>query len=170
VLHSLLVLLQAGSSLLLTNIPDGASWTLASTLIDPQQVTKRELFVLYRQRWHVELDLRSIKSVMQMDLLRCKSPEMVEKEIAAHLVRYNLVRAVMAQAAFLSAVLPRQFSFTTALQILNAFEQNLRCYPRGRLLSHSFQVLDLIYATRCDFGAICGDRPDYLANLLLDDP
>lgn len=125
-----------------------AGWTLASTLIDPQQVNKRELFALYRQRWHVELDLRSIKNVMQMDLLRCKSPEMVEKEIAAHLVGYNLVRAVMAQAASLSAVLPRQLSFKTALQILNAFEQNLRCCPRGRLASRHAFVLGGIAQAR----------------------
>lgn len=50
-----------------------AGWTLASTLIDPQRVSKRELFALYRQRWQVELDLRSIKSVMQMDVLRGKA-------------------------------------------------------------------------------------------------
>lgn len=65
-----------------------AGWTLASTLIDPQG-SQRELFVLYRQRWHVELDLRSIKNVMQMDVLRCKHPKMVEKEIAAHGVGYT---------------------------------------------------------------------------------
>jgi len=124
-----------------------AGWTLASTLIDPQ-VSKRELFVLYRQRWQVELDLRSIKNVMQMDVLRCKSPEMVEKEIAAHLVGYNLVRAVMAQAACLGAVLPRQLSFKTALQILNAFQQNLRCCPRGRLASRHAFVLGGIAQAR----------------------
>lgn len=124
-----------------------AGWTLASTLIDPQPVSKRELFVLYRQRWHVELDLRSIKNVMQMDILRCKSPEMVEKEIAAHLVAYNLIRAVMAQAASLSAALPRQLSFKTALQILNAFEQNLRCCPRGRLTCrHAFLLAGIAQA------------------------
>jgi hypothetical protein len=53
-------------------------------LIDPHEVHKQELFALYRQRWQVELDLRSIKGVMQMDILRCKTPEMVCKEIAVH--------------------------------------------------------------------------------------
>lgn len=71
---------------------------------------------------------------MQMDVLRCKSPPMVEKEIAAHLLAYNLVRAVMAQAAYLAAVLPRQLSFKGALQMLNAFEENLRHSP-GRALA-----------------------------------
>lgn len=108
-------------------------WTLVTTLTDAQAVSKQELFELYRARWQVELDLRSIKAVMQMDILRCKSPQMVCKEIAVHVLAYNLVRAVMAQAAYLGRVLPRQLSFKGALQLLNAFEQNLRHCPRGRL-------------------------------------
>jgi hypothetical protein len=63
---------------------------------------------------------------MQMDVLRCQSPAMALKEIAAHLLAYNLVRAVMAQAACLACVLPRQLSFKAALQQLRAYEQNLR--------------------------------------------
>ncbi len=108
-------------------------WTLVSTFTDAKAVSKQELLRLYRLRWQVELDLRSIKSVMQMDILRCKRPPMVEKEIAAHLLAYNLVRAVMAQAAYLAAVLPRQLSFKGALQMLNAFEQNLRRSPGAAL-------------------------------------
>lgn len=68
-----------------------------------------------------------------MGVLRCKSPEMVKKEIATHLAAYNLVRAVMAQAAYLGKVLPRQLSFKGALQVLRAFEENLRHCPQGRL-------------------------------------
>jgi hypothetical protein len=83
-------------------------------------VSKGELCELYRLRRQVELDLRSIKTVMQMDVLRCKSPQMVEKEIAVHLAGYNLVRAVLAQAAYLGHVLPRQLSFKAALQLLCA--------------------------------------------------
>lgn len=108
-------------------------WTLVSSLTDARQVGKQELFELYRARWQVELDLRSIKAVMQMDILRCKSPQMVEKEIAVHLLAYNLVRAVMAQAAYLGQVLPRQISFKAALQLVRAFEENLRHCPFGRL-------------------------------------
>lgn len=107
--------------------------TLVTTLIDPGQVGKQELLALYHARWQVELDLRSIKTVMQMDVLRCKRPERVKKEIAVHLLAYNLVRAVMAQAAFLGQVLPRQLSFKAALQLIRAFEENLRHAPQGRL-------------------------------------
>jgi Transposase DDE domain len=107
--------------------------TLVTTLIEAGQVSKQELLALYHARWQVELDLRSIKTVMQMEVLRCKSPAMVRKEIAVHLLAYNLVRAVMAQAAFLGQVLPRQLSFKAALQLIRAFEENLRHAPQGRL-------------------------------------
>lgn len=110
-------------------------WTLVSTLLDARQVSKQELCDLYCRRWQVELDLRAIKMVMQMDVLRCKSPQMVKKEIAVHLLAYNLVRAVMAQAAHLGRLLPRQLSFKAALQLLRAFEENLRHCPRGRWAS-----------------------------------
>ena len=109
-------------------------WTLVTSLTDARQVSKQELLALYRSRWQVELDLRSIKTVMQMDVLRCKSPPMVEKEIAAHLLAYNLVRSVMAKAANLAGISPRQLSFKGALQLLRAFEQNLRHSPCARLL------------------------------------
>lgn len=108
------------------------TWIVITTLTDARMVDKAELLRLYRLRWQVELDLRSIKSVMQMDILRCKSPEMVEKEIAAHLCAYNLVRSVMAQAAELGGVLPRLLSFKAALQALRAFEENLRHAPARR--------------------------------------
>lgn len=108
-------------------------WTLVSSLTNAKQVSKQELLALYRSRWQVELDLRAIKTVMQMDLLRCKSPSMVQKEIAAHLLAYNLVRSVMAKAAYLAGLLPRQLSFKGALQLLRAFEQNLRHSPCARL-------------------------------------
>jgi hypothetical protein len=100
--------------------------TLITTLTDAHAVAKQELAKLYTMRWQVELDLRSIKSVMQMDILRCKTPEMVEKEIAAHLLAYNLVRAAMAQAACGKNLSPRELSFKAALQLINAFEMHLR--------------------------------------------
>ena len=70
-----------------------------TTLLDPQQTTKEDLATLYRARWNNELDLRSIKSTMQMHHLRCKTPELVHKEIWTHILAYNLIRTIMAQAA-----------------------------------------------------------------------
>ncbi len=70
---------------------------LITSLKDAQSVSRQDLSELYGLRRHVELDFRAIKAVMQMDVRRCKSPLMVEKEVAAHLLAYNLVRSVMAQ-------------------------------------------------------------------------
>lgn len=108
-------------------------WTLVSSLTDAKTVSKRELLDLYRSRWQIELDFRSIKVAMQMDVLRCKSAQMVRKEVAVHLLAYNLIRSVTAQAAHLARVLPRRVSFKAALQTLNAFLHNLRNCPQRSL-------------------------------------
>src|SRR5271156_6118545 len=76
---------------------------------------------LYERRWSGEVDIRSIKSTMQMDVLRCKTPEMVHKEIWAHLLAYNLLRTVMAVAANENDLEPRQVSFKGAKQAVTAF-------------------------------------------------
>ena len=70
---------------------------LVTTMLDPEVYTKEELAEVFLQRWNIELDLRSIKSVMQMDVLRCETPSMVEKEIWMHLLAYNLIRTLMAR-------------------------------------------------------------------------
>src|SRR5262249_13200939 len=76
---------------------------------------------LYRARWNAELDLRSLKQIMQMDILRCKTPESVRKELWAHMLAYNLIRAIMAQAASRHGIEPRSVSFKGAVQTLEAF-------------------------------------------------
>jgi len=103
-----------------------AQWVLVSTLIDPVQVSKEELNALYIQRWHIELDLRAIKTVMDMEILRCKSPQMVQKEVGAFFLAYNLIRAAMAQAAACAKLLPRQLSFCGAKRMINGFLDLLR--------------------------------------------
>ncbi len=119
-------------------------WTLVSTLLDANEVSKQELLTLYHWRWQLELNLRSIKTVMQMDILRCQSPVMVMKEIAVHLLAYNLVRAVMAQAAYVAHVLPRQLSFKGTLQVLNAFGPHLRDASRRHIRVCHNQMLTII--------------------------
>ena len=96
---------------------------LVTTLLDAQLYSREDLALAYRARWHVELDLRSIKQVMQMDVLRCKTPSMVRKEIWMHLLAYNLVRKLMAAAATTADVGPRDISFKGTLQTLTEFAQ-----------------------------------------------
>jgi len=85
-------------------------------------VTASDLAELYRARWNAELDLRSLKQTMQMDILRCKTPELVRKEIWTHILAYNLIRTIIAQAANKHYVEPRTISFKGAVQTLEAFQ------------------------------------------------
>jgi hypothetical protein len=99
---------------------------LVTTMLDATEYTKEELANLFLQRWNIELDLRSIKDVLQMDVLRCKSPEMVEKEIWMHILAYNLIRGVAAKAADAHDKQPRQISFKGTLQTMTEFREALR--------------------------------------------
>ena len=94
---------------------------VATTLKDVKQHSQKDIADLYHQRWHAELDIRAIKQALKMDILSCQTPEMVRKEVWAHLLGYNLVRAVMAQAAQKKGLKPREVSFAGAVQIINAF-------------------------------------------------
>src|SRR5262249_9984845 len=96
-------------------------FVVATTLLDATQYSTKEIGDLYHRRWHVELDIRAIKQTLKMDILSCKSPEMVRREVWAHLLAYNLTRKVLAQAALVGEVTPRQLSFAGAVQTLNAF-------------------------------------------------
>ncbi len=94
---------------------------VVTTLLDPGATPRSEVAVLYRLRWLAELDLRALKQTLQMDVLRCRTPQMVRKEVWAHLLAYNLVRRVMARAAQEANLLPVQLSFKAAVQAVNAF-------------------------------------------------
>jgi hypothetical protein len=133
------------------------SVVVVTTLLDPRQTTKEDLAELYRARWNVELDLRSIKSGMQMRELRGKTPEMVHKEVWAHVLAYNLIRTVMAQAAARQDVVPRSISFTGTLQTVAAFQPLLTLGTAGGTadrLRLYHDLLDAIAAHRV------ADRPD----------
>lgn len=92
-----------------------------TTLIDHERFTKEEIAELYRRRWQAELNLRSLKSVMQMDHLRCLKPHRVRNELHMHFLGYNLLRGVMVAAAGKAGVQPWQVSFKGTLQTINEF-------------------------------------------------
>ncbi len=98
---------------------------LVTTLLCAKKTPKNELKLLYRQRWHVELDFRNLKTTMGMEMLSSKSPAMAIKEIWIHLLAYNLIRRMMLQAADMEGVLPRQLSFKHTLQLCMAFRYGL---------------------------------------------
>jgi hypothetical protein len=104
---------------------------LVTTLLDPLEYPKDDLGRLYLERWDIELDLRSIKCMMRMDVLRCETPEMVVKEIWVHALAYNLIRGVMAAAAQAHEKGPREISFAGALQTMAAFRELVGIAPPG---------------------------------------
>lgn len=123
---------------------------LISTLCNVRTMPKRELSALYRQRWNIELDLRNIKSTLQMEELSCHSAAMNEKEIWVHLLAYNLIRLLMAQAAANAGIRPRQLSFKHTVQLWTQWQwQPLR----GCSAEHSQRLFRLIAAVRV------GNRP-----------
>jgi len=117
------------------------SITVVTTLLDPAAYPAAEIARLYGDRWTVELRLREIKTTLQMDILRGHSPDIVRKEILMHLLAYNLIRALMAQAAHTHQRPLHRLSFAGALQHLQAVLPYLWLFagtPRAKPL---FQLL-----------------------------
>ena len=101
------------------------SFYIVTTLTDAEAYSAAELADLYYQRWDVELFFRDLKTTMGMDILRCKSPAMVEKEILMHFIAYNAVRSLMVDAAKTIDQLPRKISFKASVQALRQWEPQL---------------------------------------------
>ena len=113
--------------------------TILDVSIDGEQIGS-----LYERRWDGEVDIRSIKSTMQMDILRCKKPDMVHKEIWTHLLAYNLLRTIMAVAASENDIEPRKVSFKGAKQALTAFAPKIeaaRPKDRAQLIDAMFTAI-----------------------------
>lgn len=86
---------------------------------DDIEYTKDDIGLLFRRRWQAELNLRCIKTVMQVEHLRCKEPHRVRNELRAHLLAYNLIRQTMSEAAIDAGVQPCQISFKATLNALS---------------------------------------------------
>jgi hypothetical protein len=100
---------------------------IATTLLDAAEYSADAIADLYSKRWLIELDIRALKTTLRMDVLECKTPFMVEREIWAHILAYNLVRKVSAQVAALLEEHPRSVSFKATKQaILAGWQQATR--------------------------------------------
>ena len=141
---------QAPETLTVRELRAGGK-TLVTTLLCSKQTSKADLRQLYRDRWHVELDLRNIKITLGMDRLSCLQPAMAIKEIWVYLLAYNLIRMMMAQAARHTHWLPRQLSFKHTVQICIAL-------PHHRNLILDDDRRCVLYALIAQQRT--GDRPD----------
>lgn len=126
---------------------------VVTTILD-QSIGGKQIGDLFERRWDGEVDIRSIKSTMQMDILRCKTPDMVHKEIWTHLLAYNLLRTVMAVAANENDIEPRQVSFKGAKQALTAFAPKIEAArPEDRAALIDAMLTTIAYHR-------VGDRPE----------
>jgi len=122
---------QAPDQLTVRELATGGK-VLVTTLLCPKDTPKAALKALYRERWQVELDLRSIKTTLGMETLSCKTPSMAEKEVWVYLLAYNLIRIMMAEAALFTEQLPRQLSFKHTVQLWVAWCRRGPDYRDGR--------------------------------------
>ena len=118
---------------------------LVTTLSDHRRISKDDLSQLYAQRWNVELDLRNLKTTTGMDVLSCQTPEMNNKQLWVHLLAYNVIRLLMAQAACNAGVDPRNLSFKHTVQLWTEW------VSRGLSATHDSQRLFTLIA-QCQVG------------------
>jgi hypothetical protein len=127
---------------------------VVTTLLDAEEYTHDDVAELYHRRWLVELDIRALKTTLGLDVLRCKTPEMVRREIWTGLLAYNLIRQNLLHAALASGKSPRQLSFTAGLQKVAASWGTITvCSAATAVLLIEVHLSDL--ATH-----EVGDRPD----------
>ena len=126
--------------------------SLITSFTDPKLDAKENLANLYGTRWSAETNLRDIKSTLSMDMLRCKTPEMVKKEIWIHLLAYNAIRKIMLEAAVSKGRLPWEISFKAAIQVFN----NYSTLWRDKTLCKKFIYAEIVKAISSQ---IVGQRP-----------
>jgi hypothetical protein len=127
---------------------------VVTTLLDGNCYPAQDIAQLYHYRWNAELDLRSLKGSLAMDHLRCLSPEMVRKEIWMAWLGYNLTRKTIVQAALVYGKLPRQISFTGAVQAIAASWMCLATASSSKLAEMAAAQFEIIAGRRV------GDRPN----------
>lgn len=113
---------QAPDSVVIRELYTGGK-ILVTTLLCAKTTPKKDVQALYKKRWNVELDLRNIKTTLGMDILSCRTPQMIQKEIQVYLLAYNLIRYIMLHSALLADISPRQISFKHSLQFWLLLDQ-----------------------------------------------
>lgn len=128
---------------------------IVTTLLDEQQYPASDIADLYLQRWEVELYLRDIKTTMGMDILRCKTPEMIEKEILMHFISYNCIRHLIVEVARNKDVAVRRISFKGSIQALRQWEPHLN--QNNIKKGEQMRLIDILQRLIADY--IVPERP-----------
>jgi hypothetical protein len=132
--------------------------TLVTSLLDAQLYPAEELVALYARRWRLELCLRDIKTTLGMEQLRCKTPDMAEKELLAYLVAHNLVRCLMAEAVATHRVELERVSFKGSLDALRQFSAAISRAPNRKLRRQLWS--DLLRALARDLAPLRPNRTE----------
>ena len=115
-----------------------------TTLKDASMYPKNIVHALYKRRWEVELHIRSIKTHMGMDRLSAQTPGMVRKEIAFHLLAYNIIRDIMVDGCIQEGALPTHISFKAALQLIGQLNPHFSSIPKNKKNKLYVQMLSII--------------------------
>ena len=130
---------------------------LITTLLDPLLWPVELLAAIYGRRWEIELFLRNIKTTLQMEMLSCRTPAMIQKELEMHLIAYNLIRAFMGEAAFTCEVRVERLSFKGTLDTARQYGQGMARIPASYRRRRQSMYLEML-------AVIAGDpvreRPD----------
>jgi hypothetical protein len=134
----------------------GSSVESYVVVLDSEVVSSDDLAYLHKQRWHVELHLREIKSTMELDVLRALTPEMARQELWTGVLKYNLIRHSMLQSAIEKRKHPFQLSFAATSQMLSSSWLLASLPPQTTLCLEALIALRILSG-----GSHCvGNRPD----------
>ena len=123
---------------------------IITTLLDADEYSKEDIAELYGFRWNSELDIRSIKSSLNLAHVRCKSPEMVHREVWTTILGYNLIRTTAAGAALVHGKQPRQISFTSTCQYVLASWMQLSCGLLDESTLEDYLLIMLKHIAACE--------------------
>ena len=132
--------------------------TLVTTLTDPKLWPVKLLVALYHRRWKIELYWDDIKTALQMDMLRCQTPAMVHKEIQMHLIAYNLIRALMCEAALTAQVPLERVSFTGTRDAAYHYSQAIAKIPARHLQRRRILYAEMLATIASDLLPVRPDR------------
>ena len=118
------------------------SVTLVTTLLDARKYSAHDIAQLYARRWRIELWFRDIKTSMGMEVLHCRSPQMLHKELEMFFIAYNFIRCLIAQAGTINDVALDRMSFKGTVDSVRQFSLAI-AQARSKNKQHQL-IIDLL--------------------------
>ena len=128
---------------------------IVTTLLDSVKYPAGDIAKLYLQRWDVELNFRDLKTTMGMDILRCKTPKMIEKEILMHFISYNCIRCITVEVARKKKISVSRISFKGSMQALRQWEPHLN--QNNTKKKEQIKLIEILHDLIADY--IVPERP-----------